>query len=331
MKAKQVDYLNIGLILLSAILAFQYPLELFVVAFVFIGPLHYFTEINWLDKKNYFINGPRRLWLWIGLSASILVMVPKFYFFLTNENSGAFYDGMLTFDRWTNAFYFLSLVAAAGFVLVRNKIGWFFLLVPAILMAFFLNYNYVYTSLIGLFLPTIIHVYVFTLIFMAYGAKKAKSTPGFIAVAVALFVPLLIAGLEIPGEAFQFSEEMIGTYETSRFHLTPLRTAEFFGWSDGSVFNLKGGLELKLMTFLSFIYLYHYLNWFSKTSLIQWHKSLTWQRSVIIGATWAVLLALLYYNFKLGLMIAVFFSVVHVILEFPLNLISIRGLFAKEK
>ena len=331
MNAKQVDYLNIGLILLSAILAFQYPLELFVVAFIFVGPLHYFTEINWLDKKNYFISGPKRLWLWIGLSASVLVMIPKFYFFLTNVTGGSFYDGMLTFDRWTNAFYFLSLVGAAGFVLIRKRIGWFFLLIPAILLALLLNYNYWYTSIIGLFLPTIIHVYIFTLVFMAYGAKKSKSTPGFIGVGVALLIPLLIAGLEIPGEAFQFSNEMISAYESSRFHLTPLRTAEFFGWSDGAIFNLNGSLELKLMTFLSFIYMYHYLNWFSKTSLIQWHKSLTWQRSIIIGVTWIVLLATLYYNFKLGLVLAIFFSTVHVILEFPLNLVSIRGLFTKLK
>ena len=61
MNAKRVDVLNIGLIILSAVLAFQYPVELFLISFIFIGPLHYFTEINWLDKKNYFIKGPNRL------------------------------------------------------------------------------------------------------------------------------------------------------------------------------------------------------------------------------------------------------------------------------
>ncbi|MCR9171410.1 MAG: hypothetical protein NXI10_02890 [bacterium] len=330
MNAKRVDLLNIGLIILSAILAFQFPLELFLVAFIFIGPLHYFTEINWLDKKNYFVNGPKRLWLWLGLGTSVLVMVPKFYFFLTTTNSGAFYNGMITFDGWTNAFYFLSLIAAAGFVLIKKPKYWVALLIPALAIALLLNGDYTYKSMIGLFLPTIIHVYVFTLIFMAYGAKKSKSTPGFIAVGVAIFIPLIIAGIDIPGNAFQFSPSLLQTYEETGLHLLPVRTAEFFGWSNTPVFNVNGSLELKLMTFISFIYLYHYLNWFSKTSLIQWHKSLTWQRSLLIAATWIVLLTTLYFHFKLGLIIAIFFSTVHVILEFPLNLISIKGLFTKE-
>lgn len=330
MNAKSVDLLNIGLIVLSAILAFQYPVELFLVAFIFIGPLHYFTEINWLDKKNYFVNGPKRLWLWVGLSASALVMIPKFYFFLTSAKSGAFYDGMIAFDGWTNAFYFLSLIAAAGFVLIKKRIYWLALLIPAFVVAWILNGDYLYKSLIGLFLPTIIHVYIFTLIFMAYGAKRSKSVPGFIAVGVALFIPAMIAGIEIPGNAFQFSPELLQTFRETGLHLLPIRTSEFFGWSSSPNFNVNGGLELKLMTFISFIYLYHYLNWFSKTSLIQWHKSLTWQRSLVIATTWIMLLTTLYFNFKLGLMLAIFFSVVHVILEFPLNMISIKGLITKD-
>lgn len=330
MNAKQVDKLNIGLIILSAILAFQFPLELFLISFIFIGPLHYFTEINWLDKKNYFIQGPKRLWLWIGLVATTLVMIPKFYFFLTATNSGSFYEGMLAFDGWTNAFYFLSLVAAAGFVLVKNRKYWIVLILPAIAIALIFNGDYMYKSLIGLFLPTIVHVYLFTLIFMAYGAKKSKSTPGFIAVAAAVFIPVLIAGIDIPEGIFQFSPSILETYENAQLHLLPIRTAEFFGWKNGPIFNVNGSMEIKLMTFISFIYLYHYLNWFSKTSLIQWHKSLTLQKSLIITGTWAVLLVTLYFNFKLGLIIAIFFSTVHVILEFPLNVLSIKGLFQKE-
>ncbi|PWL32540.1 MAG: hypothetical protein DCO96_03070 [Fluviicola sp. XM-24bin1] len=329
MNAKRVDVLNIGLIILSAVLAFQYPVELFLISFIFIGPLHYFTEINWLDKKNYFIKGPNRLWLWIGLGASVLVMIPKFYVFLSTTRSDSFYEGMIAYDSWTNAFYFLSLVAAAGFVLIKKPVYWIALLIPAIAVALIFNSDYIYKSMIGLFLPTIIHVYIFTLFFMAYGAKKAKSKPGFIAVGVALFIPAIIAGIDVPEGTFQFSASTLQAYEDSGLHSLPAKTAQFFGWSDGSVFNVSGGMGLKLMTFISFIYLYHYLNWFSKTSLIQWHKTLTWQRSLIIAATWFALLVTMYYHFKLGLIIAIFVSTVHVILEFPLNLISIRGLFAK--
>lgn len=330
MNAKRVDLLNIGLIILSAILAFQFPIELFLVSFIFLGPLHYFTEINWLDKKNYYVDGPKRRWLWIGLGASILVMIPKFYVFLAETKSGAFYEGMITFDGWTNAFYFLSLVAAAGFVLIKKPAYWIALLLPAIAVVLIFNSDYMYKSLIGLFLPTIIHVYLFTLIFMAYGAKKAKSTPGFVAVGIAMLIPAVIAGIDVPEGTFQFSASTLQTFEDSGLHSLPAHTAQFFGWSDNLIFNVSGGMEMKLMTFISFIYLYHYLNWFSKTSLIQWHKTLTWQRSLIIAATWIVLLATMYFHFKLGLIIAIFFSTVHVILEFPLNLVSIKGLFSNK-
>ncbi len=330
MNATRVDYLNIGLILLSAILAFQFPLELFVVAFIFIGPLHYFTEINWLDKKNYFIESKKRLWLWIGLGASFLLMLPKLFFLLTEQHSGALYNAMVNVNHWTNACYFLTFVAAIGFVVIRKRIYWLILLLPAVAIAVVFNANYTYTSLIGLFLPTIIHVYVFTLVFMAYGAKKSKSRQGMFAVLLAMLIPLMIFGIEIPGNAFQFSEWMMTTYVDSNFYSIPNGTAKFFGWSDGTNFNFNGTLELKLMTFLSFIYMYHYLNWFSKTSLIQWHKSLTWTRSIIIATTWAILLIVLYFNFALGLWVAILFSAVHVILEFPLNILSIRGLFLKD-
>lgn len=329
MNSKRVDYLNIALILLSAILAFQFPLELFIVAFVFLGPLHYFTEINWLDKKNYFIDGPKRLWLWIGLSASILLMIPKFYFFLSGHTSGELYDAMVTFNTWTNACYFLSFVAAVGFVMIRKRIYWVALLIPAFAVAVLFNANPMYSSLIGLFLPTIIHVYFFTLIFMIYGAKKSKSGPGFFSVILALLIPAIIFGIDIPGDAFQFSNWMKDTYVSTGMYRTPLKTAEFFGWKNENSFNFNQTLELQLMTFLSFIYLYHYLNWFSKTSLIQWHKSLTIKRSILIAGTWASLLVLLYFNFEMGLWIAILFSTIHVILEFPLNILSIKGLFSK--
>jgi hypothetical protein len=329
MNTRQIDYLNIGLIVISAILAFQYPLELFIVAFIILGPLHYFTEINWLDQKNYFVKGPKRLWLWIGLGSSVLVMLPKFYFAMTKTASGSFYEGMLAFDSWTNGFIFLSLVAAFGVVLVRRRWMWLLIMIPALVVMSMLRTNAVYISVIGVFLPTIIHVYLFTLIFMAFGAKKSKSAPGFIAVGLAILVPILISGVEFPSGTFEFSPVMKDTYVQSGFHKTAMHTAGFFGWNDGTSFFFYEQLELRLMTFLSFIYMYHYLNWFSKTSLIQWHKTLTLKRSLIIGSTWLILLALFYINYKWGLLVAIFFSMIHVILEFPLNVLSMKGLFAR--
>lgn len=55
MQAKTIDSLNIGLILLSLILAIKLPFELFLFSYAFLGPLHYLTEINWLKSKSFFI------------------------------------------------------------------------------------------------------------------------------------------------------------------------------------------------------------------------------------------------------------------------------------
>jgi hypothetical protein len=256
-------------------------------------------------------------------------MIPKFYFFLSGHTSGGMYDAMINFNTWTNACYFLSFIAAVGFVMIRKRVYWIALLIPAFALSLLFNANTVYSSLIGVFLPTIIHVYFFTLIFMAYGAKKSKSGPGLFSVVLALIIPAIIFGVDIPGNAFQFSDWMKATYISTGMYGTPLKTAQFFGWKNENSFYFNHTLELKLMTFLSFIYLYHYLNWFSKTSLIQWHKSLTLKRSILIAGTWAALLLLLYVNFQLGLWIAILFSTIHVILEFPLNILSIKGLFTK--
>lgn len=328
MNSKRIDYINIGLIILSAILAYQFPLELFVIAFITLGPLHYFTEINWLDKKNYFISAPKRTWLWLGLVATILIMLPKFYFYFSGSSSGTTYGIMRAFNGWTNAFIFLSLIAAIGFVLIKKRVYWAVLLLPSVFVAYYLHSHQTYEHLIGIMIPTVIHVYIFTLLFMAYGAKKSNSRPGYFSVGIALFIPLVFAGVDLHQHGYVFDESMMKFYVDQRFFRTSEVTAQFAGFGDHG-FRFYDPFYIKMMMFISFIYLYHYLNWFSKTSLIQWHKSLTLQRSIAIAATWIVLLLLFYFNLGLGMLLAVFFSMLHVILEFPLNVFSVKGLVTK--
>lgn len=331
MQTARIDSINIALILLSLILAYLFPLELFVVAFITLGPLHYFTEINWLDKKNYFIQGSKRTWFWIGLSTTALIMLPKYYFYLSGSTSGTTYDFIQNLNNWTNAFIFLSLIAAIGFVLIKKRIYWVVLMVPSVICAWFLNSQQTYTQLVGVLIPTVIHVYIFTILFMAYGAKKAKSTAGYIAVGVAILAPLLIAGINLDGQTYLFGDAMKSIFVEHNFHNTPVRTAQFIGLTDVNAFYFYQPLYLKMMMFLSFIYLYHYLNWFSKTSLIQWHKTLTRKRTLLIAGMWVGLMILFYFSFDLAMMIAFFFSFLHVILEFPLNVFSVKGILTKEK
>ena len=89
MKSGQIDSINIGLILVSAILSFHYPLEIFVFSFAILGPLHYLTEINWLDKKDYFTNNSKRIWLWIGTISSVIIVFPKLYFYTVGPDESS--------------------------------------------------------------------------------------------------------------------------------------------------------------------------------------------------------------------------------------------------
>ena len=91
-----------------------------------------------------------------------------------------------------------------------------------------------------------------------------------------------------------------------------------------AVFNSKTGILLA--RFIAFAYTYHYLNWFSKTSVIKWHK-IPKRRFAVIGLFWAISLGLYAYNYALGLQWLFFLSFLHVLLEFPLNYVSIIGIF----
>ena len=51
-----IDILNIFLILLSGVFAFILPFQTFLFIYAFLGPLHYLTEINWLQQRDYFLN-----------------------------------------------------------------------------------------------------------------------------------------------------------------------------------------------------------------------------------------------------------------------------------
>ncbi|MDX2359362.1 MAG: hypothetical protein QNK23_01055 [Crocinitomicaceae bacterium] len=331
MNTKNIDILNIGLILLSGILAFQFPLQLFIVVFAILGPLHYLTEINWLDKKDYFTNRKNRSWFWIGTIASILIVFPKIYFYWIGTDDSSLSRGVTMINKWSNAFIFLSFLLSIGFVFFKTKLQWFVLVFAGIVGALLLNGVELYVTIVGLLIPTVIHVYLFTLLFMLFGARKSNSKWGYISVGVALLVPLAFAYVDLTQVTYFFSEGFRNVYIDNNLHTTPTLIAKFLGLSDGSHFGFDGALEIRMMMFLSFIYTYHYLNWFSKTTLISWHKNLTIRSSATILIIWITMLVLFYTNFRLGFIVALFFSFLHVILEFPLNLVSIKGVFAKNK
>jgi hypothetical protein len=74
MESKNIDRLNIFLIVISLILAYKIPFELFLFSYAFLGPLHYLTEINWLKERNYFIK--KKNWINIFFLFGLIISIP---------------------------------------------------------------------------------------------------------------------------------------------------------------------------------------------------------------------------------------------------------------
>ncbi|MFN5888342.1 MAG: hypothetical protein ACK438_10265, partial [Flavobacteriales bacterium] len=246
--------------------------------------------------------------------------------------------------------------------------------------------------------PTLIHVYVFTGLFMLYGSLKSRSKSGLMAVVAVVILPLILVfvlpvnpkeswvsnygknAYYAKGQGFfntnveimdhfgildepkltnkQFLDSIVNSktvnagftpnekkrlndslqrkskepfvfYQPNdeRFGQTiavrkalPVNPKDYF-WS--SVFFSTFGIML--MRFIAFAYLYHYLNWFSKTEVIRWHK-VPKIRFFAVIVLWLSACGFYIYDYSLGLSVLFFLSFTHVLLEFPLNMVSIVGI-----
>ena len=118
---------------------------------------------------------------------------------------------------------------------------------------------------------------------------------------------------------YQPNDERFGQTIAVRKAL-PVNPKDYF-WN--SVFFSTFGIML--MRFIAFAYLYHYLNWFSKTEVIRWHK-VPKIRFFAVIVLWLSACGFYIYDYSLGLSVLFFLSFTHVLLEFPLNMVSIVGI-----
>src|SRR5436190_279187 len=72
-----VNLTNILLMVVSCVIAFFIPFELFLFSYAVLGPLHYLTEISWLHKSNYYA-----LFFTVFLATIIHVFLFTFIFLL---------------------------------------------------------------------------------------------------------------------------------------------------------------------------------------------------------------------------------------------------------
>jgi hypothetical protein len=434
LKEDRINYLNIGLMLITAVLAYYFPFETFLLAYAYLGPLHYLTEISWLHDRQYYAKGKwDNIALWIvGILLSYAAFAKDFGF------SKDVYDYFVEMNLFDKLLVF-ALFASVLFALVKNlwiKLGAIFLLYlfvggwlsPERALA-----NSESTTIFALtaLIPTLIHVYVFTGLFMLYGALKTRSKSGLWQIVGFVLVPLvLVFSLPVDTQKgflsnygknayyakgdgfyntnylildhfdlikeqkltnkeyleiitkdgnkdyflrnklidsaaflahtdsiskiaersfvikpmpinkanlapeFQFdhllyffdtSSRYISSINEYRFEPLPKKILKSRSKKEIDALIYFSEFGIMLMRFIAFAYLYHYLNWFSKTEVIRWHK-VPKVRFIIVIVVWLASSAFYAYDYSLGLSLLFFLSFSHVLLEFPLNIVSIVGI-----
>jgi hypothetical protein len=400
-KDDKINYLNIGLMLVTMVLAYYFPFETFLFAYAFLGPLHYLTEISWLHDRQYFTKGKYDFipLLLIGIALSYAAFAKDAGFDMEFYNT---FVELGLFDK----LLVLALFSSLLFAFVKNlpvkifSILFLFIFISGWFSEDNKEMNQSSTTVFALtsLLPTLIHVYVFTGLFMLFGALKSRSKTGLLSVGAFIILPIILIfvvpvksktnyissyGKEAyyaDGDGFFYTNvsimdhfnltktpnltnkqyldsivnknpqsnqlpvaerkrisDSLSTMLSADF-IVPNRDNEYymkpipvnkaipvnpkdFYWS--SVFFSTFGIML--MRFIAFAYMYHYLNWFSKTEVIRWHK-VPKIRFAAVLLIWLAACGLYAYDYALGLSFLFFLSFTHVLLEFPLNMVSIVGI-----
>ena len=292
----RANLIHLGLMLAALALTYLLPFELVVLSYVILGPAHYLTEISWLHDRKYFL--PH--WSIVA----VLIVVALAASFVTD----AFWAGFLI---WC-AFILCALIVAAPTALQ----GMVLFIIAAAFTAVMLSSGPAF-AILGILLPTLIHVSLFTLVFMLVGAHRAGNSAQYGLVGVYVGVIALILALPpsaatmIPGFA-ELAKDYFGNVAQALGHVIGMP-------------NLT--LDSRLTGLLSFVYTYHYLNWFIKADVIHW-ADVPKPRLAVVAIASVVSTGLYFYSPVLGFTLLLALSLTHVLLEFPLNGISLRQLVA---
>ncbi len=424
LREDKINYANIGLMVITAVLAYFFPFETFLLAYAYLGPLHYLTEISWLHDRNYFSKGK-----WDFLVLLIVGILLSYAAFAKDFGvSLEVYDYFVKMNLFDKLLVF-ALFSAVLFALVKNL---FVKIIAILFMYVFVSgwlspdnatANSESTTVFALtsLVPTLIHVYVFTGLFMLFGSLKTRSVSGMWQMVGFVVVPLVLVFAlpvdpkapvsefgknahyakgdgfyatnisimdhfdliddpvytnadfiafvnkkdfkdanaqynfiskealkkvtdslkKIPNKAYIMNKQplnpgfqvdnILGLFVKedvlSEYQMKPIPAKIFSGFSlekyASLVYNSTVGIML--MRFIAFAYLYHYLNWFSKTEIIRWHQVPKLRFAAVI-LLWIVASVFYTYDYSLGLSLLFFLSFSHVLLEFPLNIISIVGI-----
>jgi hypothetical protein len=290
------DAIHLGLMLFAFAAAYLVPFELLLLAYVVLGPAHYFTEISWLHDRSYFL--PHR---GIAVALAIVAVVAALI-----DNASWF-----GFAMWT------ALVACAMLAATKSAAEGTLLIMIAVALAAMLYAGDSSFAVIGILIPTLIHVSLFTLVFMTLGAFRSASR------VQALLIVVYLAAIAVILLAPPTASIRIASFAQA--------AKDYFGNVGPALSRLFGipGLKLdtRLTSLLAFVYTYHYLNWFIKADVIRWADIPRARLALVIAASVGST-ALYFYDYAFGFTFLLALSLVHILLEFPLNSLAVRQLGA---
>ncbi len=291
----RTDAVHLALMLLALGLAYLVPFELLLLAYAVLGPAHYTTEISWLHDRKYFV--PQR-----GFALALATIAVAAAFYVAS-------DAWFGFVLW-RAFAGAALLAAPR--TTPQRIG---LAIAAVGVTLVFVARLPALATLSILLPTLIHVSLFTLIFMALGAYRSGSAAQGLLVAMYLAAIALL--LLVPPTAHTVLPRVD---ELGRLYFGNVAPAL------GQVFGVPGlQLDARLTGLFGFIYAYHYLNWFIKVEVIRWADMPRW-RWAAIGVISAASTGLYFHDYALAFSVLYGLSLAHVVLEFPLNAVAARQL-----
>jgi hypothetical protein len=302
---------NFLALVVSATAATLAPLHVFLFAYAFLGPLHYLTEMAWLKKKNFFsAEGLLSPAAYVLIACALCLAV-----------SADFY-----LHRGITATAIALLVVLSLSTRIRDPRILLAVIATGLLARYFLHGFVIFVAAI---LPTIVHVYFFTLLFMLSGLVRETRRPSKAGEPRTLWNkrapwvnPLLLLTLPLvllrahpryasPGPYWLNAEAGFADLHGYLVHLLGGNLHP-----DASI--LASPAAAAVLRLLAFIYLFHYLNWFTKTELLQWHRVSRRSWTVIL-ALYALSVGCYLWNFTVGFYLVNFLSLLHVFLEFPLN------------
>ena len=228
---------------------------------------------------------------------------------------------------------FVAFFSALAFVMFTNSLYKLIFICIAFVAGLIIQHSQPFLIFFAIFLPTLIHVFIFTGLFIVYGALKNRSATGiasalvFIACAVIFFIwkPVFNfynitdyarKAIFMDGRGFiNVNAALMNLFQMGKVTMETL---------------FQSAVGLSIGRFIAFAYTYHYLNWFSKTEIIKWHKVPAKWLAAVVGL-WIFSVVLYVYDYKTGLMALYFLSMLHVFLEFPLNYRSVIGIVEESR